>query len=112
MSRMWSCRDSVVGIATRYGLDCPGIESRWGRDFPHRPDRPWVPPSIPYNGYRVSFPGLKLPGRGVDHPHSTARVKESRAIPLLPLWAFMACSGRTLPLPLPRMWSLSINLNY
>jgi hypothetical protein len=26
-------RDSVVGIATRYGLDGPGIESRWGRDF-------------------------------------------------------------------------------
>ena len=27
---------SVVGIATGYGLDGPGIESRWGRDFPHR----------------------------------------------------------------------------
>ena len=25
----------VVGIATGYGLDGPGIESRWGRDFPH-----------------------------------------------------------------------------
>ena len=24
---------SVVGIATAYGLDGPGIESRWGRDF-------------------------------------------------------------------------------
>jgi hypothetical protein len=23
-------RDSVVGIATSYGLDGPGIESRWG----------------------------------------------------------------------------------
>ena len=28
-------RDSSVGIATRYGLVGPGIESRWGRDFPH-----------------------------------------------------------------------------
>jgi len=28
-------RHSVVGIATGYGLDGPGIESRWGRDFPH-----------------------------------------------------------------------------
>ena len=28
-------RDSSVGIATRYGPDYPGIESRWGRDFPH-----------------------------------------------------------------------------
>jgi hypothetical protein len=24
-----------VGIATRYGLDGPGIESQWGRDFLH-----------------------------------------------------------------------------
>ena len=23
-------RDSSVGIATRYGLDGPGIDSRWG----------------------------------------------------------------------------------
>jgi hypothetical protein len=28
-------RYSSVGIATRYGLEGPGIESRWGRDFPH-----------------------------------------------------------------------------
>jgi hypothetical protein len=28
-------RDSSVGIATRYGLDGAGIESRWGRDFQH-----------------------------------------------------------------------------
>jgi len=27
--------DSSVSIATAYGLDGPGIESRWGRDFPH-----------------------------------------------------------------------------
>ena len=26
-------RDSSVGIATRYGLDDPGIESRWGARF-------------------------------------------------------------------------------
>ena len=30
-------------------------------------DRPWGPPSLLYNGYRV-FPGVKRPGRGVDHP--------------------------------------------
>jgi hypothetical protein len=28
-------RDCSVGTATRYGLDDPGLESRWGRDFPH-----------------------------------------------------------------------------
>jgi len=27
-------RDSSVGITTGYGLDGPGIESQWGRDFP------------------------------------------------------------------------------
>ena len=32
-------RDSSVGIATRYGLDGPGIESRWGgKTFRTRPD--------------------------------------------------------------------------
>jgi hypothetical protein len=70
-------QDSVVGITTRYGLDGPGIKSRWGRDFPHRPDRPWDPPSPLYNGYRVSFQEVKRLGRGVDHPpSSSARVKE------------------------------------
>ena len=43
---------SVVGIATAYGMDGPGIESQWERDFPHlsrlalRPNLPpvkWVP---------------------------------------------------------------------
>ena len=27
-------RDSVGGVATGHGLDGPGIEYRWGRDFP------------------------------------------------------------------------------
>ena len=39
-------RDSSVDIATRYGLDGPGIESRWGRDFPH-PSRPALEPTQP-----------------------------------------------------------------
>ena len=36
-------RDSSVGIATRYGLDGPGIESRGGDEiFRTSPDRTWV----------------------------------------------------------------------
>ena len=44
--------DSSVGIATGYGLDGPGIETRWERDFPHlsrpalgatQPSVQWVP---------------------------------------------------------------------
>jgi hypothetical protein len=38
--------DSVVGIATGYGLDGPGIESRWGRDFLHL-SRPALRPTPP-----------------------------------------------------------------
>jgi len=41
----------------------------------------------------VSFPGVKRTGRGVDHPpQSSAEVKERvELLPLLPLWAFVAC---------------------
>jgi len=39
-------RDSSVGIATGYGLDGPGIESQWGRDFPHL-SRPALGPTQP-----------------------------------------------------------------
>jgi len=28
-------RDSSVGIVTRYGLDGSGLETLYGRDFPH-----------------------------------------------------------------------------
>ena len=37
---------SVVSIATRYGLGGPGIESRWGQDFPH-PSKPALGPTQP-----------------------------------------------------------------
>jgi hypothetical protein len=39
-------RDSVVGRATRYELDGPGVESWWGRDFQH-PSRPALVPTQP-----------------------------------------------------------------
>jgi len=38
--------DSSVSIATRYGLEGPGIESRWGRDFSHL-SRPTLGPTQP-----------------------------------------------------------------
>ena len=37
------CRDKTVGIATGYGLDGQGIESRWGKIFRNPSDRPWSP---------------------------------------------------------------------
>jgi len=55
-------RDGSVGIATRYVLVGLGIESQWGgENFRTRPDRPWGPPSLLYNGYRV-FPRGKAAG--------------------------------------------------
>jgi len=43
--------------APGYGLDGPGIESRWGgKIFRTCADRPWGPPSLLHNGYRI-FPG-------------------------------------------------------
>jgi hypothetical protein len=37
---------SVDGKATAYGLDGPGIESLWGRNFPHL-SRPVLRPTQP-----------------------------------------------------------------
>jgi len=48
---------SSVGTATRYRLDGPRFESRWGPDFPTHQDPTWGPPSLLYNGYRVSSLG-------------------------------------------------------
>jgi hypothetical protein len=60
---------SVVGIATGYGLDRPGIESRWGRDFSHlsRPTLSVHPVSCTMG--TASFPEPKS-GQGVTlTPH-------------------------------------------
>ena len=67
---------SSVGIATDYGLDGLGLNTGRTR-FSARPDRPWDPPSLLYNGHRF-FPGGKLrPGHVADHsPPSSAAVME------------------------------------
>jgi len=46
-------RDSVVGIAIRYGLDGPGWNPGGGEIFRSCPDRPWGSPILLYNVYRV-----------------------------------------------------------
>ena len=51
-------RDSSVGIVIRYGLDGPGIESRWGWDFLVQTSSEAHPASYS-KGYRV-FPGVKV----------------------------------------------------
>jgi len=70
-------RDSAVGIATRYGLDGPGIESRWGAGFsaPVQTGSGAHPAS--YTTGTGSFPEVQRPARGADHPPpSSAEVRE------------------------------------
>jgi len=79
---------SVVGIATGYGLDGPGIESRWeGARFsaPVQTSPESHPASCTMG--TGSFPGIKS-GRGVTlttHPLLVPWSWKSRAIPLIPL---------------------------
>ena len=42
------------------------LNPRGGEIFRTRPDRPWGPHSVVYNGYRI-FPRVKRPERGTDH---------------------------------------------
>jgi hypothetical protein len=76
-SRNPAGRDSSGGIATSYDLDGRGVQSRRGSDFPHPSRSALGPPRLPYSGYLVTFPGVKLLGLDVDHPTRTnAEVKE------------------------------------
>jgi hypothetical protein len=60
-------RDSAVSTATHYGLDGPGIKSRWGRHFLN-------PVQAGLGAYPASYKigtalsrGVKPLRRGVDH---------------------------------------------
>jgi hypothetical protein len=66
---------SSVGIATGYGLDGPGIESWWGRDFPHL-SRPALGPTQPPVQWVLGLSrGRKRQGRDADpSPPSSAEV--------------------------------------
>jgi hypothetical protein len=69
--------DSSVGIANGYGLDGPGIESRWGRNFPHTSKPALGPTQPPVQRVPGLSLGVKRPERGVDHPpHLTPRLKK------------------------------------
>jgi hypothetical protein len=89
--RSW---DSVVGIATGYGLDDRGVEVRvliGSRIFssPCRPDQLWGPPNLLSKCVPgAPSPGVKLPGREADHsPAASAEVKK--------VWIYMSTSPYT-----------------
>jgi hypothetical protein len=68
---------SLVDIANDYGLDVPGIESRWGRDFPRLSIQALGPTQPPVRWVPGLSGGKVRPGCAADHsPPSSAEVME------------------------------------
>jgi hypothetical protein len=84
-------RDSVVGVATGYGLDVRVLIESRVFSSPRRPDRLWVQLNLLLNGYRRLFPQGQN-GRGVKlttHLQLLARSRKCRSIhplPHMPSW--------------------------
>jgi hypothetical protein len=75
--RSW---DNVVSIVARLRTRPSGVPMPAGLGVflssSNRPNRLWGQPSLVFNGYWGSFPGVKRPRRGVDHsPTSSAEVE-------------------------------------
>jgi hypothetical protein len=89
--------DSVVGIATGYGLDDQRVGVRvpvGSRIFisPCLPDRLWGPPKPPIQWVPGALsPGVKGPGREADSSHPTsAEVTKTWFYTSTPPYAFVA----------------------
>ena len=100
---------------SRYSNSLRGWMVRWSNSggteiFRTNADRPWGTLSLLYNGYQVSFQGIKRPGRGFGpHPNIAAR-RKSGVIPPLP--AFMACWSVSFTFYLLFLWEIpNTNLN-
>jgi hypothetical protein len=99
---------SSVGTATRFGPDGPGIESRCEATFSAPVQTgPGAHPATCTVSTK-STPGVES-GRGLmltPHPLLVPRSKNSTAIPLLYLRAFVACENGVTYLPLTFISSL------
>jgi hypothetical protein len=78
----------IILLEPVYQSRCSNLATGWtvrgsnpgrGKIFfssPKRPDGLWGPPSLLFNGYRGFFPGVKRPGRQINHsPPSSAEIK-------------------------------------
>jgi hypothetical protein len=80
-----------VLTVTRYRLDAPAIEYRWGARFSapiQTGPRPHPASCAMGSSY---FPEIKRPERGVNHPPPSSAEVLQRATSLLPIWPSMAC---------------------
>ena len=83
---------SSVGIATT-GWTVRGSNPGVGEIFRTCPDRPWGPPSLQYNRYRVLPEGKERPTRDADPlPLLVPWSRKSRAIPPTPSMGRTACT--------------------
>jgi hypothetical protein len=79
---MFRSQDSVVGMATGYGMDDRGVGVQvpvGSRIFssPHHPSWLWGPLNLLSNGYQDLSPRIKWPGHEADHsPPANAEVKK------------------------------------
>jgi hypothetical protein len=60
---------------------------------------PWHPPSLLYNGYRLTCPGVKRLGHGINHPRSSSPKDKERVELYLysPSGSSRPVLGQTLP---------------
>jgi hypothetical protein len=83
-----------------------------GKIFHICPDQHWQSCSFLYNGYQLSFPGVKQLGHGVDHPtHLPPRLKKEYSYtytPPPPPRASMACYRKKLPFVLSKIMGWAI----
>ena len=55
-----------------------------------RPHKLWGQPTVQFNWYQGSFPGIQRPGSETDHFHVAPRFRRSGDTPLLPTYALLA----------------------
>jgi hypothetical protein len=99
LSLQFAISVAVLIMLTGYGLDGPGIEPRWGRDFSHTSRPALGPTQPPVQWLQGLSRGVKRSGCGADHP--PLPVPRSRKIRTTPLPPSGPSGLLGIPLPLP-----------